>query len=125
MTGVRLDKWLWAARFFKTRAKAKEAIEGGKVHVNGQRGKPSKDVQINNELVISQGWDKKTVIVKNVTDKRGGAPAAQLLYTETEESIENRNLQSMQRKSAGALISQGPSSKRDRRLIRKFRDQNL
>jgi ribosome-associated heat shock protein Hsp15 len=125
VTGVRLDKWLWAARFFKTRAKAKEAIEGGKVHVNGQRGKPSKDVQINNELVISQGWDKKTVIVKNVTDKRGGAPAAQLLYTETEESIENRNLQSMQRKSAGALISQGPSSKRDRRLIRKFRDQNL
>lgn len=125
MTGVRLDKWLWAARFFKTRAKAKEAIEGGKVHVNGKRGKPSKDVQINNELVISQGWDKKTVIVKNVTDKRGGAPAAQLLYTETEESIENRNLQSMQRRSAGALISQVPPSKRDRRLIRKFRDQNL
>lgn len=125
MTGVRLDKWLWAARFFKTRAKAKEAIEGGKVHVNGKRGKPSKDVQINNELVISQGWDKKTVIVINVTDKRGGAPAAQLLYTETEESIENRNLQGMHRKSAGAVISQVPPSKRDRRLIRKFRDQNL
>ena len=125
MTGVRLDKWLWAARFFKTRAKAKGAIEGGKVHVNGHRGKPSKDIQINDELVISQGWDKKTVIVKDVTDKRGGAPAAQLLYTETEESIENRNLQSMQRKSAGALITRGPPSKRDRRLIRKFRDQNL
>ncbi len=125
MTGVRLDKWLWAARLFKTRGKAKEAIDGGKVHVNGQRGKPSKDVQINNELVISQGWDKKTVIVKNVTDKRGGAPAAQLLYTETEESIKNRNLQSIQRKAAGALISRGPPSKRDRRLIRKFRDQNL
>lgn len=125
MTGVRLDKWLWAARLFKTRGKAKEAIDGGKVHVNGQRGKPSKDVQINNELVISQGWDKKTVIVKNVTGKRGGAPAAQLLYTETEESIENRNLQSIQRKAAGALISRGPPSKRDRRLIRKFRDQNL
>jgi|TARA_B110000196_G_C20704409_1_gene456747 ribosome-associated heat shock protein Hsp15 len=123
--GVRLDKWLWAARLFKTRGKAKEAIDGGKVHVNGQRGKPSKDVQINNELVISQGWDKKTVIVKNVTDKRGGAPAAQLLYTETEESIKNRNLQSIQRKAAGALISRGPPSKRDRRLIRKFRDQNL
>ena len=125
MTGVRLDKWLWAARFYRTRAKAKEAIEGGKVHVNGHRGKPGKDVQITDELVISQGWDKKTVIVKDITDKRGGAPAAQLLYSETEASIENRNLQSAQRKSAGALISHGPPSKRDRRLIRKFRERNL
>ena len=90
MGGVRLDKWLWAARFFKTRANAKEAIEGGKVHVNGHRGKPGKDVLINDELVISQGWDKKTVFVKGITDKRGAAPAAQLLFTETEESIKNR-----------------------------------
>lgn len=125
MGGVRLDKWLWAARFFKTRANAKEAIEGGKVHVNGHRGKPGKDVLINDELVISQGWDKKTVFVKGITDKRGAAPAAQLLFTETEESIKNRDMVRLQRKSAGALISRGPPSKRDRRHIRKFRERNL
>ena len=87
MTGekVRLDKWLWAARFFKTRAKSKEAIEGGKVHIDGVRGKPGKDVQIGEKIIIRQSWDEKTIIVKGVSEKRKGAPEAATMYEETPE----------------------------------------
>ncbi len=68
--GVRLDKWLWAARFYKTRALAREMIEGGKVHYNGQRSKPSKLVELNATLTLRQGNDERTVIVKNITEQR-------------------------------------------------------
>ncbi len=125
MSGVRLDKWLWAARFFKTRAKAKEAIDGGKVHVNGQRSKPSKELIIGDQLQITQGYDEKAVIVQALSDQRRNAAFAQTLYEETEESLSKRALRAEQRRAAGqAVLSPGKPSKRDRRLIHRFRDQN-
>ncbi len=87
---VRLDKWLWAARFYKTRAFAREMIDGGKVHYNGQRSKPSKIVELNATLTLRQGNDERTVIVKRITDQRRPASEAVELYEETAESIEKR-----------------------------------
>lgn len=77
--GMRIDKWLWAARFFKTRSIAKNAIEGGKVHHNGERVKVSREVRVGMELTIQQGIDKKTVVIKELSDVRGPAPVAQKL----------------------------------------------
>lgn len=124
-TKVRIDKWLWAARFFKTRAKSREAINGGKVHVNGQRVKPSKELEPEDQLEIRQGWDEKTIIVKAVSAQRKAAPEAQLLYEETAESIAKREAEVEQRKAAGQHVaSKGRPSKRDRRLIHQFRNRN-
>ena len=126
MTGVRIDKWLWAARFYKTRAKAKEAIDGGKVHLNGSRSKPSKEIVVGDKLKITQSWDERIVVVRDLSEKRKGAPIAQLLYDETEESIVKRELQSEQRRAAGKhVMSEGKPSKKERRLIHQFRDKNL
>ena len=126
MTGVRLDKWLWAARFFKTRAKAKDAIDGGKVHLGGNRCKPSKEVVVGDTLKITQGYDEKTIIVQQVSEKRGSAPIAQTLYLETPESEEKRAVIAQQRKAAGAhIMSEGRPTKKNRRLIHQFRDKNL
>ena len=96
--GMRIDKWLWAARFFKTRSIAKNAIEGGKVHHNGERVKVSREVRVGMELTIQQGIDKKTVVIKELSDVRGPAPVAQKLYEETEVSITRRELIASQRK---------------------------
>ena len=124
-TKVRIDKWLWAARFFKTRAKSREAINGGKVHVNGQRVKPSKELEPEDQLEIRQGWDEKTIIVKAVSAQRKAAPEAQLRYEETAESIAKREIEREQRKAAGQHVaSKGRPSKRDRRLIHQFRNRN-
>src|SRR5690554_4472973 len=87
---VRLDKWLWAARFYKTRALAKEAIEGGKVHCRGERCKPSKEPKVGDELVLRAGYDERTVVIEQLSAVRRGAPQAQLLYRETDESISAR-----------------------------------
>src|SRR5690554_5027768 len=76
----RLDKWLWAARFFKTRALAKAAIEGGKVHYAGERSKPSKEPKIGDEVQVRQGFDQRTVVIRAISVVRRGAPEAQLLY---------------------------------------------
>lgn len=99
MTKVRLDKWLWAARFYKTRAIAKQAIEGGKVHCQGARAKPSKEIEVGMAISLRQGFDDKVVLVKAISDQRRGAPEAQLLYEETQESIEKREKLALQRKS--------------------------
>ena len=123
---VRLDKWLWAARLFKTRAKAKEAIDGGKVHLNGNRAKPGKEVSINDNIKVTQGYDEKLVIVKALAVKRRSAVIAQTLYLETPESIELRALHADQRRAEGKhIITEGRPSKRDRRLIHQFKDKNL
>ncbi len=125
MTKVRLDKWLWAARFFKTRSIAKQAIEGGKVHCDGQRAKPSKEITTDTLLTIRQGWDTKEVIVVNLSDQRRGAPEAALLYQETEASIEKRKEDAEQRKilqSASGLQTEGRPNKKQRRQIHRFRD---
>ena len=80
---MRVDKWLWAARFFKTRSVAKAAIEGGKVHHNTDRVKVSREIRVGMELTIQQGFERKTVVIKALSAVRGGAPVAQQLYEET------------------------------------------
>lgn len=118
---VRLDKWLWAARFYKTRALAKAAIEGGKVHCRGERCKPGKEPRVGDELLIRTGFDERTVVIQALSGVRRGAPQAQELYRETAESIARRELAAAQRK-AGALGVQtdGRPSKKQRRQIHQF-----
>lgn len=119
---LRLDKWLWAARFYKTRSVAKHAIEGGKVYCEGSRCKPGKEVEIGMEIRLRQGLDEKTVIIQALSEQRRGAPEAQLLYAETEESIEQREKQALERKAQPSLWqSDGKPNKRDRRLIHRFK----
>ncbi|CAH0213322.1 Heat shock protein 15 [Pseudomonas sp. Bi70] len=115
---VRLDKWLWAARFYKTRALAKAAIEGGKVHCRGERCKPGKEPKVGEEYVIRTGFDERTVVVQALLGVRRGAPEAQALYAETGESIVRREKAAEQRK-AGALGVQtdGRPSKKQRRQL--------
>ncbi|NHC04034.1 RNA-binding protein [Acinetobacter sp. 187] len=121
---MRIDKWLWAARFFKTRSIAKHAIEGGKVHQNNERVKVSREIRVGMQLTIQQGFEKKTVIVKALSSVRGGAPQAQLLYEETAESIEKRELLSSQRKMHNLARPDHRPSKKDRRDISKFKQEN-
>lgn len=122
--GMRIDKWLWAARFFKTRSIAKNAIEGGKVHQNGERVKVSREIRVGMELTIAQGIEKKTVVVKALSDVRGPAPVAQLLYDETEVSIAKRELLASQRKLHNLARPDHRPSKKDRRDIGKFKKEN-
>ena len=122
---LRIDKWLWAARFYKTRAIAKQAIEGGKVHWEGQRVKPSKEIEVGATLRLRQGFDEKTVVVKALSDKRRGAPEAQQLYQETEQSAAQRERLATQRKSQPAHwpAASKPNKKQRRDLQRlKFGD---
>ena len=121
---MRVDKWLWVARFFKTRSIAKDAIEGGKVHHQGERVKVSKEIRIGTELTIQQGFDKKTVVVKGLSNVRGAAPIAQLLYEETEVSVARRELISTQRKLHNLARPEHRPSKKDRRQISKFKQEN-
>ena len=115
---IRLDKWLWAARFYKTRALAKEMVEGGKVHYNGQRTKCSKFVELGAQLQIRQGNAEKTIEVLALSDQRRGAPEAQLLYRETQESIDKRELEALQRKQLGSGPDHRPNKKSRRELLR-------
>jgi ribosome-associated heat shock protein Hsp15 len=120
---VRLDRWLWAARFFKTRALAKAAVEGGKVHVDGNRSKAAKEVMPGQTLEIRRGWDELTVVVEGLSVRRGNATQAQKLYRETPESIERRELERSRRQMqrAGLKIPQIKPGKRDRRELRKLK----
>ncbi|EKN6096079.1 ribosome-associated heat shock protein Hsp15 [Yersinia enterocolitica] len=120
---VRLDKWLWAARFYKTRAIAREMVDGGKVHYNGQRGKPSKLVEINAEIRLRQGNDERTIRVLALHHQRRGASEAQVLYEETEASIANREKVAQARK-LNALTMPHPDrrpDKKERRNLIKFK----
>ncbi|WP_238082615.1 MULTISPECIES: ribosome-associated heat shock protein Hsp15 [Pseudescherichia] len=120
---VRLDKWLWAARFYKTRALAREMIEGGKVHYNGQRSKPGKTVELNAILTLRQGNDERTVVVKAITEQRRPASEAVALYEETAESIEKREKMAVARK-LNALTMPHPErrpDKKERRDLMKFK----
>ncbi len=111
---VRLDRWLWAARFYKTRSAAKDAIEGGKVHCGGQRAKPSKEVGVGIELVISRGMVEQTVIITGIGERRGSTADAARLYRETPESIAAREDAMSQRRIAGASFA-APPVRPDRR----------
>ncbi|AIL59506.1 MULTISPECIES: RNA-binding S4 domain-containing protein [Pseudomonas] len=120
---VRLDKWLWAARFYKTRALAKAAIESGKVHCRGERCKPGKEPRVGDEFVLRTGFDERTVVVKALSVVRRGAPEAQALYEETAESIERREKAAAMRK-AGALgvTTDGRPTKKQRRQLHQLHD---
>ena len=122
---IRLDKWLWAARFFKTRQLAKAAIEGGKVHYNGARSKVSKKVEIGAKLSIRQGFAEKTVTVLALSDTRGAASIAQTLYSESSESIEKRENEMLLRKlNKATLPNPTKPNKKERRQIISFKHQN-
>jgi len=116
---VRIDKWLWAARFFKTRSAATEAVTGGHVHANGERVKPARDVKIGDRLEIRRGQQRFTVVVTGLAERRGSASAAAELYEETPESIAEREQRRDERrlsKPLGADLSERPT-KRDRRRL--------
>ena len=119
---TRIDKWLWAARFFKHRTAATEAVDGGKVKLNGLAVKPAREVRVGDRLDITVGEDTRTVIVRAIADKRGSAAVAQALYEETTESVEARERARGLRKFAatpGADLH-GRPTKRDRRRIDRF-----
>jgi ribosome-associated heat shock protein Hsp15 len=118
--GVRLDKWLWAARFYKTRSLASEEIAKGRVAVNGQSAKPSREVRVGDSIALAQGASARTVVVAGLSHVRGPAPTAQLLYAETPESIAAREAAQLARRltpEPAASIEQGRPTKRNRRQL--------
>ena len=122
MDRLRIDKWLWAARFFKTRALAVDALDLGRVLVQGQVAKPSREVRAGDTLQIRQGPVQRTVIVRGISAQRGPAPVAQQLYEETPESIADRERAAEQRRLApepSLTLVQGRPTKRDRREMGK------
>ena len=119
MDEVRIDKWLWAARFFKTRGLASTAVLGGRVHVNGDRVKASKHVATGDTVEVTKGTERWTVIVTELADKRGSAAVAQTLYTETADSRAKREQQSLERRLArapGDDLGSRPTKQARRRL---------
>ena len=122
MSGIRIDKWLWAARFFKTRSLATDAVSGGKVRLNEAPTKPARDVKPGDRLEISNGDTRWQVVVLALSDKRGPAPEARLLYEETAASIAEREAEQQRRQFARepAAEIQGRPTKRDRRQIDRF-----
>ncbi|GHE99793.1 S4 domain-containing protein [Thalassotalea profundi] len=117
---IRLDKWLWAARFYKTRAIAKQMIDGGKVFYNGQRTKSGKAVAIGDKITLRQGFEQKDVEVIALADKRKNATFAKTLYLETKQSIETREKNSLARKQ-GILLSPASDVKPDKKQRRQIR----
>ncbi|WP_299795591.1 ribosome-associated heat shock protein Hsp15 [uncultured Shewanella sp.] len=116
---VRLDKWLWAARFYKTRAIAKEMINGGKVHYNGQRTKSSKIAELDAVIKLRQGYDEKEVVIKKLSDQRQKATFAQTLYQETPESIAKRETYAEARR-LNVLNNPAPDHKPDKKQRRQL-----
>ena len=122
---MRLDKWLWCARFYKTRSLATEEIAKGRVTVNGQAAKPARDLRCGDTVALRQGPVARTVLVRDLSGARGPAPVAQLLYEETPESIAARERAAEQRRLApepAAALQEGRPTKRDRRNIDRARD---
>lgn len=116
---VRLDKWLWAARFYKTRSIARDMVQGGKVHYNEQRSKPSKIVEIGAFITLLQGNEEKTVVIEQLSSRRQGAPIAQALYSETPQSIAKREKNAENRKMH-AVFSPAPDRRPDKKQRRKI-----
>lgn len=120
MEKLRIDKWLWAARFFKTRTLAKQAIEGGKIHIGGQRVKASREITVGTNLSIRQGWDLVEVAVTALCDRRRDAEFARTLYRETEHSIARRARERAERQAANAGVQRQRPNKKQRRQIHRF-----
>lgn len=126
-TGVRIDKWLWAARFYKTRSIARQMVDGGKVEYEGVRAKPSRNVEVGARIKLLQGFTRKEVIVKGISDVRGPASVAVTLYEETPESIARREEEARLNKLA-ALINPHPDTKpnkKERRELDSLKHQGL
>jgi len=121
---MRIDKWLWAARFYKTRSLAQQAVEGGKIKLNGERVKPAKDLRTGDRLDLNIATQDWTITVLALSDKRGPASVAQTLYEETPESVARRAQQSVLRKLAAEPSGQrhGRPTKRERRQLEHWRD---
>ena len=125
MDKLRIDKWLWAARFYKTRSLATEEIDKGRVRINELEVKPAKEVKIGDTVALRQGSVTRTLVVRGISDKRGGAPQAQLLYEETEASLSLRILLAEQQRLEPANSQEhGRPTKRDRRSIDKVNNKN-
>lgn len=124
---VRVDKWLWAARFYKTRSLASAAIRGGKIHINGSRVKPSRNIALGDTLIINKSPTEWQVVVDDISDKRLAAPLAQQLYHETAASIEKRQENAQLRKLAGDLThgSDKRPDKKSRRQLINLKHKNL
>lgn len=120
---IRLDKWLWAARFFKTRSLAADAVDGGKVYVNGDRAKPAKSVKPGDEVRLRLGPYEHIVVVQGTSERRGPAPEAQRLYEETAASREAREKLHWQLTKAAPAMEAAPGrpTKQDRRALDRFR----
>ena len=122
-TGVRLDKWLWAARFFKTRSLAAEEIHKGRVSINGSTAKAAREVRVGDTIALRQGNMPKTVVVRGISGTRGPAAVAQLLYAETEQSIAKReNAAAMRKSGAMGISTDGKPTKKQRRQLHQFHD---
>ncbi|MFQ3186425.1 RNA-binding S4 domain-containing protein [Marinomonas primoryensis] len=122
LQAVRLDKWLWAARFYKTRSLCKEAIDGGKVSYNGSKGKASRNVEVGALIGIRAGWDEKVLKIIAISGQRRGAPEAQLLYEETAESIKKREKRALENKSfGGRIMTDHKPNKKERRDIKQLK----
>ena len=118
MERLRIDKWLWSARFYKTRSLASEEIDKGRVQVNGQEVKPAREVKVGDTVALRREGLTRTVVVKGVSNMRGPAPVAQLLYEETPESVREREKAAEQRHYApepANTIEHGRPTKRERR----------
>ena len=125
MEKLRIDKWLWAARFYKTRSLATEEIDKGRVRINDTEVKPAKEVKVGDTVVLRQGPVIRTLVVRGISDKRGGAPVAQLLYAELEASIKLREQLAEQHRLEPANSQEhGRPTKRDRRSIDKVTDKS-
>lgn len=122
VAAVRADVWLWAARFFKTRSLAKQAIDGGKVDLNGSTCKPAKAVHVGDKLRIGRGEERLEVEVLALSEQRGPAPVAQALYRESEASIATREAAKAQRKLVGSMAPPGRPDKQARRELRRLKD---
>ena len=122
---VRIDKWLWAARFFRTRAKAKIAIDGGKVECDGVRAKPAREISVGSMLRIRQGYDVLTVEVLALSERRGSAQDAATLYQETEESREAREREAERRRARRSYVDlpDGRPERRDRRTLERIKKE--
>ena len=121
---VRLDKWLWSARFFKSRSLACAAVKGGKVSVNGQSAKPGYEVVVKDVLTIRQGYELKTITIRDLSIKRGSASVAEQLYEETIESKQRREKEKQLRQLSASQRPRGEGrpTKRARRQIHRFTD---
>ena len=125
MEKLRIDKWLWAARFYKTRSLATEEIDKGRVRINDTEVKPAKEVKVGDTVVLRQGPVTRTLMVRGISDKRGGAPVAQLLYAELEASIKLREQLAEQHRLEPANSQEhGRPTKRNRRSIDKVTDKS-